>query len=205
MKDWRGESEAGILIAGTRNPFQIKIEITHFWGKPILHIQIVNDRIKILSFTGKKLYYGRMSPDVLSRFFHGKPLDRSLIWAISRGYPPFMAYKRIGIPERNTIHLIDREGRVVESIELDPEKKLPTRISFPDRDLALDFYGYITQGGIKYAAEIRGKSLHGGKDLILQHDNMVFNRKIPEQIFELENMPGFETVHLEETHGTKKE
>ena len=40
FKKWNWESESNMLIVGTKDPFKIKIEITHPWGQPILHILI---------------------------------------------------------------------------------------------------------------------------------------------------------------------
>ena len=39
LKDGILEAEADALIVGTREPFRLKIELTHSWGKPLLHIR----------------------------------------------------------------------------------------------------------------------------------------------------------------------
>jgi hypothetical protein len=205
MKDWKWESEADILIAGNRDPLKIKIEITHSWGKPILHILMEDHRLEILSFTEEKFYSGDLTSDALSVFFPGRHLDPSLIWAVLRGYPPLMAHENIEIPEMNTIRLTDRKGDVVEIIEIDPESRQPVRVDCPDQKLSLTFSGFKNHNGIDYAGEIKVKGLEGGKDLILQNRKMVFNRRIPDQIFHLEMIPGFETVFLKETRKRNRE
>ena len=35
------EQEARVLIAGTKAPFRIKVELTHPWGQPIAHILVL--------------------------------------------------------------------------------------------------------------------------------------------------------------------
>jgi redox-regulated HSP33 family molecular chaperone len=34
------EFNANILLAGTKSPFRIKMEVTHRWGRPLFHILI---------------------------------------------------------------------------------------------------------------------------------------------------------------------
>ena len=205
MKDWKWESEADILIAGVRDPFKIKIEITHSWGKPILHILIDNDRLEALSFNEKRLYIGDFTSDALSRFLPGSFFDRPLTWSVLRGYPHLLEYKRVEIREMNTIDLSDWKGNVVEIIELDPKSRLPERVYFPDHKLSLAFSGFMNNDGIYYASEVKVNSVHGGKDLIIKNRKMVFNKAVPEQIFRLEKIPGFETVFLKEIQDMKWE
>jgi len=72
VQDGNWESESNILTAGTKNPFVIKMEITHPWGQPILHILIDELRLEVLSFRENRLYLGPFTPGALSKFL---PVD----------------------------------------------------------------------------------------------------------------------------------
>jgi hypothetical protein len=53
LQDRDLESESNVLIVGNRNPLKIKIEVTHPWGRPIVHILIEEKNLQVLSFTEK--------------------------------------------------------------------------------------------------------------------------------------------------------
>jgi hypothetical protein len=197
VRDWKWESEADTLIAGVRDPLKIKIEITHAWGAPVFHILIDRDRLEVLSFEEKKLYLGGFTPEGLSRFFPGGLFDRDLIWAILRGYPIIMGHEGIESPGANRVSLSNQRGDKIEIIDLYPVSLQPKRISFPRKNLDLAFSGFRENDGIQYAGEVKVSSIKGGRYLVLTNEKMVFNRSIPDQIFTIQRVPGFETVHLD--------
>ncbi|MFC1868868.1 hypothetical protein ACFL0H_12150 [Thermodesulfobacteriota bacterium] len=201
VKDWKWESEADILIAGIRRPLRIKIEITHPWGRPILHFLIDNRRLQVLSFNEKKLYLGDFTPETLSRFFPGIFFDYNMIWAVLRGYPTLKSHIRIISPGANRISLLNQKGEDIEVIELYPENLLPKRVSFPGNYVDMAFSGYKENNGIYYAAEVTVKNIKGGRALLLNNRKKAFNGTIPDQIFILKKPPGFETVYLDEVPG----
>ena len=198
FKDWKWRSEAHMLIAGIKAPYKIKIEITHPWGNPILHILIDDDRIEILSFGEKKVYIGRLSHDSLSRFLPVKFINRSLLWSILRGYPQILRYRGIGMQKMNRISLWGPKGREIEVIYLAPDSLQPEIVSFPEQELMLTFKGLKENRGIYYASEVGVKSAGEGKNLIIKNKDMVFNTRIPEPIFILDKPPDFEVVYLDE-------
>lgn len=197
IRDWKWESEANILIAGIKHPLKIKIEITHPWGKPILHLLIDNERLQVLSFNEKKLYFGDSRPETLSKIFPGISFDYNMTWAMLRGYPALKRYTRVSSPGTNIISLLNQKGRDIEVIELYPENLFPRRVFFPKDGVDMAFSGYMENDGIYYATEVTVKGIKKGGDLRLNSRKMVFNGTIPDQIFILNKPPGFETIRLD--------
>ncbi len=199
VKGWVWKSEAELLIAGTREPLKIKLEITHPWGKPILHILMDNNRLEILSFDEKIVYIGELTAESLSEFFLPEEFrDLNLIWSVLRGYPHIAAYDRISCSAVYRINLTNQEEIDVEVIDLYPENLLPKRVLFPRDSLDIFFSGYRESDGIDYAEEVTVNNVEGGKDLIIKTRKMVFNKTVPDEIFILEKPRTFKTVYMDE-------
>jgi hypothetical protein len=194
-RDW--ESESHVLIVGNRNPFKIKIEVTHPWGRPIVHILIDGKNLQVLSFPEKKLYLGVFTPEALSRFLPGE-LDAHLVWAALRGYPHLLAYHRTTSIKANQIRLFDEKGKVLEIIDLHPESRLPRMVFFPEKNIGLEFSDFQELDGIYYARKVRVEDMDGKSNLMLRNRKTVFNKTIPMQVFHLEKPPSFGTYDLEE-------
>ena len=182
---------------GTKYPFKTKIEITHPWGRPILHVLIDETRLEVLSFPDKKLYRGAFTPEALSTFFPGD-FDSDLILAALRGYPNLLRHHKIISLKAHQISLLNQGGKEVEIIDFYPESLLPKRVSLPEHHINLAFSDFQENDGVYYAREVRVDDFKGKKKLILQSKKMVFNKIIPEQIFVLEKPPGFQTSPLPE-------
>lgn len=199
IKGWAWQSEADLLIAGTRDPLKIKIEITNPWGKSILHILIDNNRLEILSFDEKRIYLGDLTAESLSRvFLPGEFCDHNLIWSVLRGYPHIAGYDRIVSSGMYRINLMNQEGMDIEVIDLYAETLLPKHVSFPQKSLDISFSGFKENDGINYAEEVIVNNIEGRKDLALKTRKMVFNKPVPDQIFILEKPLTFETVYMDE-------
>jgi len=194
-RDW--DSESHVLIVGNRNPFKIKIEVTHPWGRPIVHILIDGKNLQVLSFPEKKLYLGAFTPEALSRFLPGE-LDAHLVWAVLRGYPHLLAHHRTASIKANQLRLFDEKGKVLEIIDLHPESKLPRMVFFPEKNMGLEFSDFQELDGIYYARNVRVEDMDGKSNLMLRNRKTVFNKTIPKQVFYLEKPPAFRTYYLEE-------
>jgi len=197
IKDREWEPEAHILIAGTRSPLKIKIEITHPWGTPILHILISRKNLQILSFNEKRLYVGDFTPEVLSRFLPGGFLSPDLVWAVLRGFPNLISGYRIVSLGVNRISLSNRDE--TEIVDLYPENHLPRQVSYPSRYIDLVFAEFQEESGVFYARQVKVNSVVEKRELHLKTGKMVFNRRIPERIFVLKSPAMFETVYLDKT------
>jgi hypothetical protein len=191
---WVSESKS--LIIGQREPFQLKIELTHSWGRPILHILIKAGNMKALSFSENRLYSGAYSPSILSKFMPIHP-EIDQLWPILRGYPDLKSYDRLSWRDPNYIVLIDQNGRELEKISLDLETLKISSISFPESDLTISFSEYSTEKDIPYAGKIRVDSEGAGKHIVLTHETMVFNREILTNIFTIKIPPTFEIIDLD--------
>ena len=194
---WVWESEADFLIAGIKNPFMLKLEVTHPWGRPILHILIKEGRLEVLSFTENRLYVGIFTPRLLARFFPVK-VDHDLMWAALRGYPHLLDYDGVSSGRGDQIVLFNGSGNEIAFIDLYSEGYFPKSAYYPETNLHLAFSGYRQSEGIDYAGEVEITGVKGNKRLVLQNRKMVFNKAIPGEIFTLEKPPMFETVLLEE-------
>ena len=201
VKGWIWKSEADILIAGVRDPFKIKIEITHPWGSPIFHLLIDEERVEALSFSERRIYSGDLTPEALAGFLPGTLCDRDLIWSVLRGFPLIERYHKAESTKKDEIKLLNKEGGDIETIRLSSESLLPEIVIFPEKSLELLFSGFKEDSGIYYAEEVTVNNIEGAKDLVLKINKMVVNNNIPDEIFTLEKPPTFETVYMDEISG----
>lgn len=196
LTSWHGETESGILIVGSRDPYRMKMELTHSWGQPILHLLIDHGRLQALSFSEKRLYVGSFTPSVTARFFP-EGLDADLIWAALRGFPRIDDYFSITSRRGNQIAVLGPGGEEVKSLELYPESFIPRLVRMPEQHLRTAFLEIQEEEGIYYAKRVEVEHTREGKRLILTTGNMVFNKTIPDEIFKLERPPAFETCELD--------
>ena len=196
IRDWYWEVESDVLLVGTKEPFRVKIEIAHSWGQPILHILIHKDRLNVLSFRDKKLFVSPFTSQALARFFPGD-LDPLLIWTVLRGYPALRAYERVLSEKARQLRLLNREKKAIEVIDLAPDRRLPWRVSFPDRQIIMEFSEFQERGGISYAAKVDMNPLKGGGKLTLRTNQMVLNKSIPDDVFALQVPPAFQIQRLD--------
>lgn len=197
LKDRNWESESHVLIVGNRNPFKIKIEVTHPWGRPIVHILIDEKNLQMLSFAEKRLYLGVFTPQTLSKFLPLE-LDAHLVWAVLRGYPHLLPYHGTTSMKANQIRLLGQKGRVQEIIDLYPATKLPKTVFFPAKNIGLGFSDFQQIDGIYYARQVKVKETGGKSNLMLRNRKMVFNKTIPKEVFQLVKPPSFRTYDLED-------
>jgi len=197
VKDWYWDQEANTLMAGTKTPLRLRLEITHGWGQPILHLVVVGKTFKALSYGERKLYMGDLTPGALSKFFPAD-LDADLIWEVLRGFPKLRPHSRMESRKADQMSFMDGRGDEMEVLDLDPDSGLPRQASFPERRLAVR-YGDVQQvGGILYAREVKVTQLEGTRSLTLKNGTMVFNKPIPDDLFRIDIPPGFETEYIEQ-------
>lgn len=196
VKDWYWDQEANTLVAGTRTPLRLRIEITHAWGQPILHLLVVGKTFKALSYLERKLYMGELSPGALSKFFPAD-LDADLIWEVLRGFPKLRPYRRMESRKADQVSFLDPKGDEMEVLDLDPKSGLPGQASFPERRLSVRYAEVRQEGGVLYAGEVKVAQIQGTRNLVLKNAGMVFNQPIPDEIFRMDIPPGFETEYIE--------
>ena len=194
---WYGKSEANVVMVGTRDPFRLKMEVTHAWGKPLAHILVDKGRVEILSFQERKLYRGTSPTQVLSRFFPGK-ISEDLVWSVLRGYPSLRPYRIVPTREDGRFVLLDDRSRVSGNFSIFSEALRPATVHLSGEGLSLSFSQYQTVNGIDHADEVRMEAKAKGGTLILKNKRMVFNRPVPSAVFSIHKPAGFETVNLTE-------
>jgi hypothetical protein len=195
------DSDADILIAGLKDPLTMKVEITHSWGKPLLHLLIKNDLLEVLSFQEKTVYTGPYSPEALSGFLPGLNLSQEMIWTILSCRPPIMAHDRVAAPMPGRIALTDENGREVETVFLPVTDYIPAKLSLPTQSLDVSFSDIREDNGISYAGKLEISGLKGGKDLKLNISGMSMNSIIPDEIFTMEKPPSYKTINLNDLQG----
>jgi hypothetical protein len=189
------ETELNVLIAGVRDLEKIKIEITHPWGRPVVHILINGKGFDMVSFAEKKRYSGLLGTSDPSGFFPGR-LSLDQIWAFVRAFPAIADYDSVVLSKENQITLFDSNGDVVQVINFCEQSNFPCAIFFPEQDARVVFSRFQNEKGIYYARETELSGSGKTGTLRIAVKQMVFNEAIPEGIFELITPKGFETVPL---------
>jgi outer membrane biogenesis lipoprotein LolB len=193
LKEGYWEEESHILMAVTKAPRRIKIEITNPWGRPVAHLLLDGQALTVVSFDQRKVYVGEVTPKTMSKVFPGQ-LDSLMIWDVLRAYPSLRPYHHPASQRADELSLIDDNGKEVEILDLDPEKLHPRLVLFPGLATKLAFAGFQDEEGVIYAQEVT--VTHGDVVLAIHHENMVFNKPIPNAIFTLEPPPGFQIADL---------
>ena len=187
-----------MLIIGSKNPFKLKIELTHAWGRPVLHIMIHDSNIKIISFAEKKYYHGDLeTPGSLS--FLPARLDPSQLWALLRAFPHIQKYSRAVSLKGNQITLLNAKAEQVQVFDLYPENTLPRLVRFPEQGIKISFSDFENKRGLTYARKIRLEDPGTETTLALKLKETVFNKRLPEAIFEMQKPKDFEMLPLRQT------
>jgi len=188
------QSEAEVLMVARRDPSSIRVEITHQWGKPLLHIQVNGSHVDVVSFAGKRRYQGRLgTPWTLRQIPF--PLDPDLIWSLVRAYPILPPYHRAQSLKDNQVTLLDEHGADVRVIDLTPDRR-PQRIRQCQQGTVLSFFDYEECSGLLYAEEIQWVDREKTTLLTLHVRQMTFNQPVPDALFRQEPPAGFESVQM---------
>jgi len=176
---------------------RMKIEITHPWGKTLIHILIEGQRLDILDFTEKRFYRGSLKSKRLSERIP-VPLNRCLLWSLARAFPVLLKHQEAASFAGNQITLLDPEGEKIQVFELYSSEPLPHRVSFCKENAVMVFSDFEDEDGILYARKV---DFHGPDQkvgLAIEIDQMRFNTPLPEAVFSMEAPRDFKTVHLKD-------
>lgn len=189
------ESESDILIVGSKAPFKVKIEITHPWGRPILHILATETNLHILSFPEKRYYLGLLGNSAPLGFFP-KSLKPDQLWSLVRGFPILRKNDHAVSLKGNQIMLLNQNAEIVQTIDFFPQSHLPRLVSFPEQNTNIYLSNYQKENKICYAREIRLNDPVSASDLSINLKQMVFNKPIPEAIYSIKIPADFKTLPL---------
>ncbi len=190
------ESDSNVDVFCTKDPLKMKIEVTHPWGRPILHFLIQSNQISILSFPEKRLYSGRLDNFDSSKYFPGK-LKPDQIWSILRGFPILETYAHAVSMESNQVTLLGEHAEILQLIDFKAENDIPNSASFYENDLEVSFSDFETNGAIQYSRNIRLNNFKEDTNTVLKYKKMVFNKAVPSAIFELERPSNFKIVPID--------
>jgi len=177
--------EASSLIVGTRSPFKVKIEITHFWGRPLFHIMIDGDEIHILSFP-EKLYYVRHIENAETPKLLPVRLDTNHLWAMGRGFPFLSDFNHAESYVGNRIALLNEQNKVIQDIEFYTESDLPCKSVFTKQNLEVSFSNFEIHNTIPYARITQLFDQKTETVLELKIKQTVLNKAVEASIFDVE-------------------
>lgn len=198
IKRYGSETELNLLITGVRNSGKIKIEITHPWGRPVVHILINKMKFQILSFGEKRYYHGRLGDSDKSGFFPVR-LDPDQIWALIRGYPLVLKHNRAVSLKEDQIAFLNINGEKSQIIDFYPQSTLPRLMSFPGQEVEVSFSDFENEDGTYYARKIGLNDHKTHSILTFDLKKIVFNQAIPKAIFKMEKPVDFEIMsHLKQ-------
>ena len=175
---------------------RIKIEITHPWGKPLLHILIRGRKLDILDFTEKRIYRGSLNSRQISERVP-MPLDPCVLWSLARAFPVLVEHRRARSFAGNQITLLDHNGDKIQVLELYSGEPLPHRVCFFKEHATLVFSNFENDDGILYARQVNFHSPAYQTGLEIAIDQMTFNKPLPEAVFKMAAPHDFSIIHLE--------
>jgi hypothetical protein len=184
--------DADILVVATKDPMRIEIEVTHPWGAPLVHILVLDTTVHILSFPDKRYYRGHLGDSDPTLSFFPLQLAPDQLWGIVKGYPVLQEYYRAVSWQGDQIALLNREQESIQIIDLYPQSNIPRLMSYPEQDIEVSFSDFGNTDGIYYARNITLNDFNTWTTLVLNMKNTVFNKSVPDEVFDLKIPPDFE-------------
>jgi outer membrane lipoprotein-sorting protein len=196
FKKGEEESTSNLLAVGAK-PLKVRLEMTHSWGKPLLHIVVDSENVLVLSLVDKKFYRGRSGPSWEKTFFL-LGLDPDSVWKILSGRVPVLTHRNAVSLRSNEITLYDGRGEVVEVISFLAEPRVPRSVSFPKKGITVTLSEFKQREQGPSPLKISAARKDGGQLLEIHYKRLTLNRPIPEEIFHLNPPPGFEVIELDQ-------
>jgi len=195
IKKGEEEIEANLFTVGS-NPYKIRLEITHSWGRPLIHIVADEKNISVLSLTEKKFFRG--PPHSFNReqfFLYG--LDLDLVWKIFSGSVPILSSSvRMMSLRPHEISLYNKQDEIVETICFSSKTLLPQSIHFPKKELSI-LLSEFDEGSLDpHPLKIKILKQREDQLVVIRYKKLTFNNLVPEEIFHLNPPPSFEIVNL---------
>ncbi|EFK10512.1 conserved hypothetical protein [delta proteobacterium NaphS2] len=200
------ENSAKILMIADRAPREsmgvcpyrrMKIEITHAWGKSLLHLFLEGQRLEILDFNEKRFYRGTLR----SRYLSARipiPLNEAILWSLARAFPAVLEHHKAVSFAGDRITLMDAPDVKVQVFDLYSSEPLPHRVFFSRENAEMIFSDFEDEAGILYARQTIFRSPGHEMSLTIQIDQMKFNTRLPEAVFEMVPPRDFKIVDLQE-------
>ncbi len=186
------ELEADVLIIGAKAPLQLKLEVTHLWGRPLFHMLLDGSRVKIVSFPEKRYYVEEIHQyDTFSLL----PVSMApeALWSLGRGFPELCSYHCALSEKPLQISLFD-DHHCLQLIDFHAEKNVPFRISFPEKGMWVSFGDYIYAENIQYAKTVKTYDQATDTTIKIDIKRTIFNKRLDKAVFDLIIPPDFEAI-----------
>ncbi len=189
------ELESNLFIAG-KSPQRARLEITHFWGKPLIHIVIDGRDVSALSLTEKKFFRCHDGYLDIDHIFLSK-LDTKIIWDILAGRVPILdeVVKTVGYKE-NEILLLNSSGQIIERILFSSNPILAKEIYFPLKEITINLSKFrkMNSGYVPLKIEIIEEK--PDRAIKIEYKDFEIGNQIPDEIFYLSPLPGYEVIEI---------
>jgi len=195
LKKGEEEIEANLFAVGS-NPYKIRLEITHPWGRPLLYIVTDEKSISVLSLTDKKFFRGPPhSLDIKQFFLYG--LDMDLAWKIFSGSVPILSASGGTVSLKpHEISLYNKQGEIVETISFSSKTLLPQSIYLPKKGFSI-LLSEFEEGDLgPHPLKIKVLKENEDQLVVIRYKSFTLNKPVPEEIFQLNPPPSFEIVNL---------
>ncbi len=183
-------SKAPILFIGRRHPLELRIEVTHPWGKPLANMLVKRDGFTLVAFQEAKYYVGdaaAMSGQAIL------PLQLSSLelWGIARGFPVLEGFKPVYPGVLDGIGLTGEYGKVIRFDGINP-----VSVFFPEKDIEISYDGFASGAGVAFAKTVRITSAREGVTVIIKREQMELNTALSDDLFQMEIPHGYERVKI---------
>jgi len=184
IRDSTRQIPTTFLCIGSRIPFRLKVEITHTWGLPLIHILIQGQEVTVRDLYHHRIYQGHLSPH--APFLGKMPLlDKALLWSIMRAYPEIMDSGEISWEDDDRALVVKRKGKIAQEIRFDRDLRYPSSVSYPQLEVDVRFSQFTTNGHITYAKLVEATHLENNSSMRLTIKNIVFNPTLDPNLFNL--------------------
>lgn len=195
LKNSAGETEFHVLTIADLKAGRLKIEMTHPWGKPLLHLLLAGNSVDLLLFGEKLHYQSQLNCEALERRLP-MPLERAVLWTLARAFPVLTPYQTAAGEGEHRLVLQNAHGRTMQILDFCPETTLPGEVRFMKSGARMRFSNFQEQNGIFYARQMGYTDSKEEVEMNVHVERMVFNPGIPEAVFSLNIPSGFPTIVL---------
>ena len=172
------------LCIGSRNPFRLKLEITHSWGKPLMHILLLGQKVTIRDLYHHRTYQGQLNSH--APFFRMMPfLDKTILWSIMRAYPELMASGKISWQGKDRAFIIKKDRAITQEIKFDRNLRSPSLVRYRRLHVSIRYSQFAAKDHIIYAKVVEATDSKGKTSVRLNIKSIVFNPTLAPNLFNL--------------------
>jgi len=182
IRDSSEHIAATFLCVATRDPFRLKMEVTHTWGRPLLSILVRGQRVTVIDLYHNRTYKGQLGNGA-SPFGRIPVFDRTLLWSIMRGYPEIMDDTTISLSDEGDALVVKKNGQSSQEIRFDGKMQYPCTVIYPQLDIKVRFSQYIISDQITYARQVNVNHLANNSSLQININQILFNQSLDPSLF----------------------